>query len=391
MPRLLLTDISVRALKPAAGQVDYWDTKASGFGIRVGARAKTFVAKVHNRRHTLGTYPAMALAEARRKSLALKAEGTPILLSKLTFEAAYDRFKADHVANKKERTQHDYTRVLDKYFRPKFAKTQLVKVTYAALTEITDQLADTPSEQAHALAVARTFFKWCARPPRRYIPHSPLEGLQLKIGKSRKRVLTDQELVAVWRAAEVQGYPHGYVIQTLILTGQRKSEIGGLCRSWLNEKERTVTLPDWITKNNTEHTFPFGDQLVRILENIPRSNSTDFFFPTRWASDRPFSGWSKYKTQLNDGCAHWTLHDLRRTFATKLAELRVPPHIVERLLNHKFGSIANQTSGGISAVAEVYNRWAYLPEMRDAIEKWEHHLRSLLAQLPTSVCADLAA
>ena len=72
---------------------------------------------------------------------------------------------------------------------------------------------------------------------------------------------------------------------------------------------------------------------------------------------------------MQDGCAHWTLHDLRRTFATKLAELRVAPHVIERVLNHKFGSISNHTQGVISAVAEVYNRWAYLPEMREAVEK----------------------
>jgi hypothetical protein len=59
--------------------------------------------------------------------------------------------------------------------------------------------------------------------------------------------------------------------------------------------------------------------------------------------------------------------------------LKVPPHVVERLLNHKFGSITNQTDGMVSAVAEVYNRHRYLPEMREAVDKWEKHLTSLLA------------
>lgn len=380
MPKLLLTDISIRALKSAEGRVDYWDLKTPAFGIRVGPRTKTFIAKIGNSRVTVGSYPALSLADARRKALGVKAEGTATPVSKLTFEAAYERFKAEHVASKKERTQHDYTRVLNKYFLAKLAKKQLAQITYGMLTEITDELSDTPSEQAHALAVGRTFFKWCARPPRRYIPHSPLEGLQLKIGKSRRRVLTDEELAKVWRAAEAQGYPHGSVIQALILTGQRKSEIGGLRRSWFNEKERVFTLPEWLTKNNTEHTVPYGDLLARILDTIHRRNATDFLFPTRWDDDRPFSGWSKYKAQLDDSCAHWTLHDLRRTFATRLAQLRVAPHVIERLLNHKFGSIANRTDGVISAVAEVYNRWAYLPEMREAIEKWEGYLASLLKQ-----------
>jgi integrase len=254
----------------------------------------------------------------------------------------------------------------------------LAKITFHTLSEITDALADTPSEQAHALAVARTFFKWCARPPRKYIQHSPLDGLQLTIGKSRKRTLTDDELVRVWLAAEEQGYPHGTTVQLLMLTGQRRGEVGGLQWPWIAEKDRTVTLPEWITKNSVQHTFPYGEMAAQIFETIPRRNSTDLLFPSRCADDRPFSGWSKFKKEMKDGVPHWTLHDLRRTFATKLAEFRVAPHVVERLLNHKFGSISNKTDGVVSAVAEVYNRYAYLPEMRDAIAKWEAHLRALL-------------
>jgi integrase len=71
------------------------------------------------------------------------------------------------------------------------------------------------------------------------------------------------------------------------------------------------------------------------------------------------------------------LHDLRRTFATRLAQMKVAAHVVERLLNHKLGSIGNNT-GGI--VSEVYNRAAYLPEMREAIGLWEKHLTALLLE-----------
>jgi hypothetical protein len=75
--------------------------------------------------------------------------------------------------------------------------------------------------------------------------------------------------------------------------------------------------------------------------------------------------------------APWQLRDLRRTFATKLASLRVPPHIVERLLNHRLGTL--QAGGEISAVAAIYNRHQYLDEMREAVMKWEGYVTSLLA------------
>jgi integrase len=203
--------------------------------------------------------------------------------------------------------------------------------------------------------------------------------LQLKIAKSRKRTLADEEIVKVWRAAEEQGYPHGTVVQLLLLTGQRRGEIAWLHRSWINGKDKTVTLPDSLTKNEREHAFPYGDLAAQIFETVPRFNSTELLFPTRWANDRPLSGWSKYKSEMTDGVAGWTLHDLRRTFATRLAEMKVAPHIVERLLNHKLGSIGNKTSGIVSAVAEVYNRAAYMSEMRDAIVLWEQYLSALIA------------
>jgi integrase len=385
MPRLHLTDVVVRALKaPPSGQVDYWDATTRGFGVRVSqAGSKTFVAKVHNRRVTIGRYPDCSLAEARKKANGVKSEEQPVVRSKVTFEQAYAKFETDHVTAKKPRTQHDYKRVLDKYFLPALAKTRLAKITYEKLTSITDELAGTPSEQAHALAVARTFFKWCARPPRRYAP-SPLDGLQLTIAKSRKRTLSDEEIVKVWQAAGRQGYPHGTIVQLLLLTGQRRGEIGWLHRPWINEKDRTVTLPEWLTKNKREHVFPLGDLTAQIIETVPRRNSTELLFPTRWDNDRPLSGWSKYKSEMTDGVTGWRLHDLRRTFATRLAEMKVPPHVVERLLNHKLGSIGNKTDGIVSAVAEVYNRAAYMTEMREAVQLWEKYLAALIAEKENS-------
>jgi integrase len=383
-----LTDVVVRALKaPPSGQLDYWDATTRAFGVRVSqAGSKTFVAKVHNRRVTIGRYPDCSLAEARKKANGVKSEEQPIVRSKITFEQAYAKFQIDHVGAKKPRTQHDYKRVLDKYFLPALAKTRLAQITYEKLTSITDELAATPSEQAHALAVARTFFKWCARPPRRYAP-SPLDGLQLTIAKSRKRTLSDEEIVKVWHAADRQGYPHGTVVKLLLLTGQRRGEIAWLHRPWINEKDRTVTLPEWLTKNQREHLFPLGDVAAQIIETVPRRNSTELLFPTRWANDRPLSGWSRYKSEMTDGVTGWRLHDLRRTFATRLAEMKVPPHVVERLLNHKLGSIGNKTGGIVSAVAEVYNRAAYMGEMREAIQLWEKYLAALLMKEASEIAS----
>jgi hypothetical protein len=118
-----------------------------------------------------------------------------------------------------------------------------------------------------------------------------------------------------------------------------------------------------------------------VLEAIPRRASTDLLFSGR-SDEKPWNGAGKEKWKFDKLCAieGWQLLDCRRTFGTKLAELKVPPHIVERLLNHKLGTLSNQTSGAVTAVAEVYNRYLYLDEMRDAVAAWEARLVSLLAQ-----------
>jgi integrase len=90
---------------------------------------------------------------------------------------------------------------------------------------------------------------------------------------------------------------------------------------------------------------------------------------------QPFNGWSKSKAVLDkaSGVKGWTLHDLRRTFASNLAKLRVPIEVREKLLNHQSGSFAG--------VAGIYDRYDYMTEMRDAISLWEQRLTTIL-QLP---------
>jgi len=93
----------------------------------------------------------------------------------------------------------------------------------------------------------------------------------------------------------------------------------------------------------------------------------------------PVSGFSKMKkqldaaiTELNGGkpLLHWTLHDLRRTFSSGWARLRIPTEVTEKALNHVGG-----TFGGI---VSVYNTHAYEAERAEAMEAWAKHVRSLV-------------
>ncbi len=367
MPVAHLTDISVSRLKESG---TYFDKSTPAFGIRVLKNRKTWIV-IRGRERTrtrIGHYPVMSLADARQQAKKLLTE--PLTkTSRLTFSEAFELFKVA-IETKKPRTQRDYKRHLGKYFVPVLGAKKLPEITYENVIDCVDGVSF--GERNHALAVARIIFRWCVKPPRRFIPHSPLEGVEVKPSKKRKRVLKPEELKPVWIAAGEQGYPHGTVVQLLILSGQRRGEVGGLRWPWINQNERTITLPEEVTKNRKEHTFPYGDMTAAILETIPRRNTTDLLFPSRVSDDRPISGWSKLKKELNDGVEGWRLHDLRRTMRTTHAKLGTPAHIGERLINH----VAAVTT----EVEQIYDVWTYMPEMRRAVETYEAHLSQVLAR-----------
>lgn len=372
MATIVITDALLRALK-AEQRTDFWDAKTPGFGVRVGAHTKTFIAKVANQRHTIGSYPDISLADARRKALALKAKARQQFGVEVTFEAAYETFKLAHIAFKSARTQYDYTRVLEKFYLPKVGKLPLTRLTNAHIAKITDPWLDRPVEYAHMLAVARTFLRWCVRPPRQYISHSPLEGLQLPRYRARDRVLTDNELICVWRAADELGDAFGMIVKLCILLGQRRTQTASIAHSWIDRANRIISFPREAMKSSRPHIVPYCDLVATIIDNIPQSDA--LLFPARGHRDRPFNGWSVSTNHLYKRVGdipHFVLHDFRRTFASGLQRLGVRLEVTESLLGH--------TSGSLGGIRAIYQRYDYANEKREAVALWDAHVGSLLAK-----------
>lgn len=377
-----LTDIVVRNLAPEDKQRTYFDDALHGFGIRVGpGGSKTFVVLCGPAREriTIGRYPIISLSDARTEARRILAERT-LGASRprhVRFETALNEFGVQHCARKnRPSTAKETMRVLRKHFLPPFRRKYLEEVTDSEIGKIIEGMSHTPSAANHAFTAARTFFRWVAKSPRRYIPYSPMAGMSLPFAPvKRKRVLSDRELIAVWRAGEARADDYGVIVRLLILTGQRRGEIASLHSAYIDGD--IVILPEELAKNGREHTYPLG-KLARGL--LPQREG--LLFPAR-ARGTPINHWSECKAELDAQCsiAPWQLRDLRRTFATKLAALRVAPHVIERILNHRLGAF--QFGGEISAVAAVYNRHLYLDEMREAVEKWEAHLTSMLSSVDT--------
>jgi integrase len=372
-----LTDLSLKRLRvPENGRLTYTDDSVPGFGIRVTARGvKTFTLMYgrNRKRVTIGRYPIISLSEARAKARELIAqrvlgkEDTPTI----KFEDALPLFLASQYPEHslKPRTKLEAERVLRKHFLAPFRYELLHTINTHEITRIVDRMRKTPSEARHAFALIRLFFNWAER--RRYVAKSPCWGVEPpKASPPRERVLSSDEIKAALKAARASTSTFATIVELLLLTGQRRGEIAGLRYEWIDWDKRIITFPASITKNRRAHRIGFGPRVEALLR---RGQAKGYLFPGR-GTDTPFDGWSKSKPRFDKLCPlpHWTLHDLRRTFATNLAALGVPVHVTEKALNHVSG-----TTGGIVA---VYQRHTYEKEVREAMSMWEGYLEGLMRE-----------
>ncbi len=366
-----LTDLSIRKLKsPDQGQKTYFDDALGGFGIRVSqGGSKSFVVMFGKRRQlkTIGRYPDMKLADARREAKRVQSDVSLVNSNKsyprISFADAKDKFLFDCESRNKPRTVQDYRRLLKRHF--KYRK-NIEELTRQDIMSVIRNLSTTPSESQHAYVAIRTMMNWCVR--HGFVDVSPVPSISHK-SEPRNRVLSDDELATVYRRADEYGYPYGPIVQLLILTGQRRGEIGGLRWSWIQGDE--IIFPHGFAKNKREHRIPIGQQTLKILKSLPVG--PDLIFPSRISNEKPFNGWGKAKQSFDNGIdvSGYTLHDLRRTYSSNMAGLGVPIHVTEKLLNH--------VSGTVSGIAAVYNRHTYMDEMQEAVTSFDSYLGNLIS------------
>jgi integrase len=187
--------------------------------------------------------------------------------------------------------------------------------------------------------------------------------------------LTDAEIVKFWSAVDAERKEFSGLLKLLLLTGCRLNEVAGMRRAELSDDGATWSIPGERTKNKRPHIVPLAPLAREILATM--AGDGELVFTTTGRS--PVSGWSRIKTSLDGAMAipPWRLHDLRRTAATGMAEIGIAPHIVEAALNH--------ISGAKAGVAGTYNRAAYAPEKRAALERWASHVQGLVCGQPANI------
>jgi len=365
------------ALPPGKRDAIYFDDDVPGFGLRLrggGKRSWIFQYGIGSkqRRMTLGTALALTLATARKTAAGLHARvrlgEDPAAAKREGQRRAADTVEATlrlYLPEKKRalvpRSHVALERHLLRYAKPLHG----LGVALVSRRDIGSLLAAIAASSGGPSAnVTRAslsaFFAWCVA--RGVVEQNPVTGTHFAPMQPRTRVLSLAELSAVWRACGDDAY--GAIVKLLILTGQRRDEIGGLRFGEIGDG--VITLPASRTKNKRKHAVPLSPTAQAILAG--RSQAGDFVFGAR-----AFVCWSRGKRLLEEALAKagakiepWTLHDLRRSVATGMAELGVAPHIVEAILNH--------VSGHKAGVAGIYNRATYEKEKRAALAMWVDHV-----------------
>jgi integrase len=387
-----------------------WTDKATGRKQRepLGAWGSLTVeqareaARIRLGRLAAGFDPAAERAARFAADAAARAEA-----ARAKVEAAFnlDTLIADwarvHLASRSPRYATEAQRALKVAFKPHLTK-PAAALAHGDVTAVLDNMA----ADGHAPIASRTqaygraCYGWAVE--RRRLASNPFADLPVIAGgaPARDRVLTDDEIGAIWRAADGLGEPFRPVVRLLLMTAQRREEIAGMCWSEVSADLSTWTLPAARAKNDRAHVVHLSAPARAILAGMKWIDGQDLIFSTT-GKTAP-SGFSKAKASLDTAMAKaaalgageslagsaapaglsprkrgkgaveapmatgWRFHDFRRTAVTWLAGAGFPPHVADRLLNH--------VSGSISGVAAVYQRGEFLTERRAALDAWAAHV-----------------
>jgi integrase len=369
--------------------VIHFDDTLPGFGYRLrqGAGGKVLRSWVvqyrragGSRRMLLGSANVLGVEQARvaaKKALGAVAlgqdpQGDKVARrdkDKTSLKSVVDEYLADKQSKARPATMYEAKRYLTGvYLKPLHG----MPIDQLTRKDVATQLVVVARKHGKVTArIARAtlsaFFTWAMRMG--IVEANPVIGTaQPDDNKARERVLSDLELVAIWNACGDDDF--GRVVRLLALTAARRTEVGGMAWSELDLDAATWTIPATRSKNGRAHTLPLMPMARAIIEATPRRASRDQLFGDR--SEDGFSTWNYRKIALDaaSGVSGWTLHDLRRTTATRMADLGIAPHIIEQILNH--------VSGHKGGVAGIYNRSNYEREVRAALALWSDHINTLI-------------
>jgi integrase len=384
--RVAMTDRFVaRATAPDKGQREFFDTRATGLSLRLsqgGARAWCFhySDNGHRRRATLGSYPAMSLADARAAAVEAKgnvSRGEPIIPARGDNVAALvEGYVEKHVATLRSAAQIESR--LRNNVLPLIGHVPIANLHRRDINRVVDAVLarGTPRQAVHVFSDLKSMLGWALR--RGDVDRDVTAGMVRPApARSRDRSLSADEIATLWSVLPValaKSTDAQRILRLCLITGQRVGEVTGMMGSELDLPAREWRLPPARTKNAHPHVVPLSDMaLAEIKAALGGTGERDALFDIT----------SKRVSRLADeiqgavGIPHWTTHDLRRSAITLMAGLGVAPIVLGHIANHR-----TTTKAGITLA--VYSQHAYGEEKRTALDLWADRLTAIVSGQTTA-------
>jgi integrase len=370
--RKTLSDRGVAALKPRPQRYAFPDPELTGHWIRVypsGVKAYNAVTRDPRGKQIwtkLGTADVLSVAEAREQArtvikrvhAGLAAVDPPAD----AFEAVAGQWLKRHGEAKGLRSLAQIRRLLSTHVTPVWGDRPFTGIRRSDVARLLDAIEDKHgARQADlVLTIVRSIMNWHAA---RHDDFSPVvvRGMRRQNPKDheRERILTDDELRAIWKMAETGG-TFGALIRFLLLSAQRRSKVANMKWSELSDDLYAWTVPQDPREKGAGGVLVLPELAQSIIAAQPRFDGNPHVFAGR--SGGGFSGFSASKiafdAKLPSITERWTLHDLRRTARSLLARAGIVPHVAERVLGHAVGGVAG-----------IYDRHRYETEKADALRK----------------------
>ena len=396
MPSENLTVRGVARLKPGA-RCEIWDKTEPGLFVRVGRKRIVYGVRCNvggrRIRETLGATKDLTLDEARTKASEIRASSQrsgPRPVEIRTFADLAEQY-LERSAKQRKRTAHEDARIIRNELIPAFGFKLIERVEKRDVLLLIESIfmRGAPIMSNRVRSKAYTVFQWGRSMD--LCKFNPVDGLRV-FGQERRRqrVLADREVRSLWAAVEGHPSPLADAIKLLLLTGQRRNEVCGMRWSEIDLDVAMWTLPPERVKNGNGHHVPLSPAVVDILERIRDRQFDDeqrrarrrrrepceheYVFPNRRNPSLPVTDIKSIKADIEKAAGittRWTLHDLRRTVATRLADIHTPQQVIEKLLNH----------APVGVTARHYVHSTFETEKREALELWARRLNVIVSGL----------
>lgn len=384
-----LTNETLKELEAEPGrQLEVFDATLPAFGIRVGAKSKTFFLVYRSpdgkkRRLSLGSYPEVSLKQARAKAKAMnpsvhdpgaEREREREVKNFAGLAAAYLKARDDL----RPSARREYERIVTDELVPAFGATAPSKITRFAVRTFLDEKAKTHATMSNRIrSIAHAVFEWANE--NEITTSNPVAGIKARKETKRDHVLKDDEVRAIWKATEKESPVQQSFVRVLFLTGLRRSEVLGAKWEDVDLEGGYWRIPAVATKSQMRLDVPLTAKLREIFEALRMFNgSRDHVFASSHVDDRdvPISGVSQLKRSIDkrSDVTGWRFHDVRRTVITRLGEMGCSDEVKRALLGHaQNGALGH------------YDHATLPIQKRDWLERWQSKLEQIVNAEPAEV------